>query len=105
MPVGRRVNLNNLQATAIQRGHGKGGETMTKFLSSLMCAASAAISLGGPSLVQAQAFPSKPITWIVPFPPGGVTDPVSRMVAKSRGVGQAVIIDRRAPRASLRLNW
>ena len=30
----------------------------------------------------AQAWPSRPITWIVPYPAGGVTDATSRAVAK-----------------------
>ena len=45
---------------------------------------------------QAQpAYPSKPITMIVPFPPGGPTDLVARVIAQelSRSMGQPVIID------------
>ena len=45
---------------------------------------------------QAQAaFPSKPITMIVPFPPGGPTDLVARVIAQemSKSMGQPVIID------------
>ena len=43
----------------------------------------------------AQAFPSKPIKWIVPFPAGGPTDSFSRPVAKkmSELVGQPVIVE------------
>ena len=55
------------------------------------------------TLVQAQSFPSKPITWILPFPPGGVTDPVARMVGAkvSESIGQQVIIDNRPGAASI----
>ena len=45
---------------------------------------------------QAQAaFPSRPVTMIVPFPPGGPTDLVARVIAQemSKSMGQPVIID------------
>jgi tripartite-type tricarboxylate transporter receptor subunit TctC len=45
----------------------------------------------------AQAFPSKPVRLIVPFPPGGTTDTMSRVIAAelSDSLGQQVIIDNR----------
>lgn len=48
--------------------------------------------------VQAQiAFPSRPITMIVPFPPGGPTDLVARVIAQkmSESMGQPVVVDNR----------
>lgn len=47
------------------------------------------------SAALAQSFPAKPITIIVPFPPGGVTDPVARMVGQrmSENVKQSVIVE------------
>lgn len=43
----------------------------------------------------AQAYPAKPITMLVPFPPGGPTDLVARVLAKkmSEQMGQSVVID------------
>jgi len=45
-----------------------------------------------------QAFPSKPITMVVGFEPGGGTDTVARVVAKFLGdnIGQQVLVENRA---------
>ncbi|MES2632952.1 MAG: tripartite tricarboxylate transporter substrate binding protein [Pseudomonadota bacterium] len=61
-------------------------------LSALLATACAAIA--APAFAQA-AFPSKPITMIVPFPPGGLADLVARPVAEamSRELGQPVVIE------------
>ena len=44
-----------------------------------------------------EEFPSRPITWVVPFTPGGITDTNARIVAEelSRLLGQSVLIDNR----------
>ena len=46
---------------------------------------------------QAQAFPNKPITLVVPAPPGGVVDGTARLLgeAMAKQLGQPVIIDNR----------
>jgi len=46
----------------------------------------------------AEEFPSRPITWVVPFAPGGITDITSRVVAEemTKALGQSVLIDNRA---------
>ena len=51
-----------------------------------------------PSVSHAQAFPSKPITIIVPFSAGGTTDILARVVGLHMGttLGQPVIVDNRA---------
>ena len=48
--------------------------------------------------VQAQAWPTKPVTLIVPYPPGGFTDNVTRAVSQelARGLGQPVIVENKA---------
>lgn len=47
---------------------------------------------------QAQAFPSKPVRWLVPYPPGGGSDFLARTVgqALSEQVKQPVIIENKA---------
>jgi tripartite-type tricarboxylate transporter receptor subunit TctC len=51
-----------------------------------------------PALVSAQAFPSKPLRLVVPYPPGGGVDATARTIgqALSTVIGQTVIIDNRA---------
>ena len=43
----------------------------------------------------AQTYPSRPITMIVPFPPGGLTDVVGRLIAEGMrtALGQTIIIE------------
>lgn len=57
--------------------------------------AMASALLCGSNLAMAQAYPSKPVKLIVPFPPGGSTDIVARIVVQkfSEKLGQTVYID------------
>src|SRR5262245_47077769 len=47
------------------------------------------------SLHAQQDYPNRPITWVVPFSPGGVTDNAARFTAKSLGerLGQPIIVE------------
>ena len=54
------------------------------------------LALAGAAAAQSN-YPDKPITMIVPFPPGGVADTVARPVAEAlaRELGQTVIVENR----------
>ena len=49
------------------------------------------------SLAAAQTYPTKPIRWIVPYTPGGLTDVVTRIVTQplSEALGQPITIENR----------
>ncbi len=54
-----------------------------------------------PALARAQGFPSRPVTVVVPYPAGGPTDAIARIVAQELGaaLGQGVVV-RNEPGAS-----
>ena len=56
-------------------------------------AALATASLAGQTW--AQAYPNRPVRWVLPYPPGGPTDGVARKLAElvSQEIGQPVVID------------
>ena len=67
----------------------------------LLAAAGAALCLATTAFAQAPApapaYPTKPVKLVVPYPPGGPTDIVARLVAQklSDAIGQQFIIDNR----------
>jgi len=58
----------------------------------LLCAV-----LAGPAAAQAD-YPNKPIKWVVPYPPGGSTDLLARLMGQylSTKLGQQIVIENRA---------
>ncbi len=62
----------------------------------LQASGAAAASVVLPSAL-AQAYPGKPIRMIIPFPPGGATDILGRVLAQKLGdqLGQSVVVENR----------
>ena len=52
---------------------------------------------GVSSLVAAQDYPTKAVRFVVPFPPGGGTDTLARIVGQnlSKTLGQSIVLDNR----------
>jgi tripartite-type tricarboxylate transporter receptor subunit TctC len=64
----------------------------------IQAAVAAAAGVALPSLSRAQAFPSRPIRLICPWPAGGATDAVMRAIAESAGkaLGGQMIVDNKS---------
>jgi len=56
------------------------------------------LCLQGTQHVLAEKYPARPITMVVPFPPGGVADTVGRPMAEAMGrlLGQPVVVDNKS---------
>src|SRR5215813_7199611 len=88
-----RIALRSVRATIIVRA-----EPMTlprrEFL---RLAAAAAAAPAATRRAQAQTYPARPVRWIVPYPPGGATDLVARLIGQwlSERLGQQFVIENR----------
>src|SRR5438128_2644700 len=56
-----------------------------------------ALVLASPLAAYAQAWPAKPIRWVVPYTGGGITDVVTRVVTQKMqtSLGQPIVVDNR----------
>lgn len=72
--------------------------TFTLRRSLIGAAAMAAMALAWPGAAFAQAYPDKAVKLVVPYPPGGATDVIGRVLAQKLGaaLGQQFIVDNRA---------
>jgi tripartite-type tricarboxylate transporter receptor subunit TctC len=63
----------------------------------MRCLAGLATVLMFAGAAHAQSWPSRPIRWIVPYTPGGITDTVTRLVTQklAEALGQPVIVENR----------
>ena len=66
-----------------------------RFASALLATVLLALGVGGPAA--AQPYPTKPIKFVVPYPPGGASDVTARILGQklSEAYGQPVIIENR----------
>jgi tripartite-type tricarboxylate transporter receptor subunit TctC len=53
------------------------------------------LALGSTPWAQAQEYPARPVKFLVPFPPAGTVDPVTRILAETitKPFGQAIVIE------------
>src|SRR5262249_51022276 len=81
--------------TLIGRSRGEGAMTRRAIVALLAGAACAWPFVT--ELAAAQDFPNRPITLVVPFPPGGGTDAMARTAAErmSKSLGHQVVVDNR----------
>jgi tripartite-type tricarboxylate transporter receptor subunit TctC len=74
--------------------------TLLRRATAFTCLAGAVLA---PVAVQAQAWPSKPIRWVVAYPAGGGSDFLARQLAPQLGkqLGQTIVIDNRPGAAGM----
>ena len=77
-------------------------------IAALLCAGWALHGIGL-AHAQSQAYPNRPIKMVVPFPAGGPTDGLARIISERLGavLGQSIVVENRAaaPAAASAPSW
>src|SRR5580692_458388 len=84
------------RSSGSRRNNRSGGQNMKLPRRQFLHLAAGAAAVPAVSrMAGAQTYPTRPITMIVPFPPGGPSDVVGRVVAEQmrRSLGQPVIVE------------
>src|SRR5947209_18822372 len=80
---------------------GSGASMHRRLFLQLTAAAAATPTL--PQFASALDYPTRPIRFIVPYPPGGATDVAARVIAEylSRALGQHIVVENKSGGGSL----
>lgn len=73
-------------------------QQLIQWFSATLCAAFISLPASAQSDLAVKNYPDKPIRLVIPFPPGGATDVIGRIMAQelSKTIGQQVVPDNRA---------
>src|SRR3954454_9796894 len=96
------VKIRNARDRIAAPSHAAALRTRRAFVQAMAGAGASAVI---PRLATAQAYPTKPLRWIVGFPPGGGADIVSRIMAPwlAERLGQPVVVENK-PGASTNIS-
>ena len=79
----------------IGRELGKNASAVWKTAGLALAALAMTMSAAGALAQSAEDYPERPISWIVPFPPGGAMDAIARVLSEnmSQELGQSIVVE------------
>src|SRR5262249_29981167 len=80
-------------ATTYSRRPSKPPPKQTMLTRRAALASLAAVGLS--TAVRAESFPSRAVTIVVPYPPGGPVDTLARLIAQEADLGQPIVVENR----------